>query len=252
MKKEEKKKTAAAGAAAAVVAAAGVAVAGMFGSPAEILEDDGKNAACIDRADAAEAAPATEEDEPEENEEEKKRPGLKAAVSRKLMSLPVAARALVLVPLWAIGSSILLFLGGLWQLVSPALGKVLGAVALAAVIYGVIALGIKALFPNVPLKKLLNRKTVPAICIAGAFAALLDVILPLFISDYQNIRSVVQTVLMTAASGAAVVSFSLIFSRRKKTEEARESEPEPEPEPEIPDEITLEDAGGVFKIKTGK
>ncbi|MBQ7459856.1 MAG: hypothetical protein IJS72_00595 [Oscillospiraceae bacterium] len=248
MKKEEKKKAGAAGAAAAVVAAAGVAVAGMFGSPAEILEDDGKNSAYIDRAEAEEAA-AAGDSEDTEDEEEKKRPGLKAAVSKKLLNLPVAVRALVLVPLWAIGTAILFAMGLVWPMLSPALGKVLGSVALAALVFGAIVLGAKALFPNMPIKKLLNRKTLPAICIAGSAAALLDLIIPLFISDYQNVRSVIQTIIMTSVSGAIIVFLSIILMRGKKK---KESEPKPVQEPEIPKEITLEDAGGSFKIKTGK
>ena len=247
MKKEEKKKAGAAGAAAAVVAAASVAVAGAFSSPAAILDDEDKPAAYVERAEAEESSPESSLDETED-EEEKKKPGLKAAVRKKLLSLPLAVRVLVLVPLWAIGTGIVFLLGGLWQVLSPALGKALGAVAIAALVYGIIALGIKAIFPNVPIKKLLNRKTIPAMCIAGAAAAALDVIFPLFISDYSNIRSVAQTVLMTVCAGTAIIAVSLLISRRKKPEPA----PEPEPEPEIPEEIMFEDAGGSFKIRTGR
>ena len=247
MKKEEKKKAGAAGAAAAVVAAASVAVAGAFSSPAAILDDEDKPAAYVERAEAEESSPESSLDETED-EEEKKKPGLKAAVRKKLLSLPLAVRVLVLVPLWAIGTGIVFLLGGIWQVLSPALGKALGAVAIAALVYGIIALGIKAIFPNVPIKKLLNRKTIPAMCIAGAAAAALDVIFPLFISDYSNIRSVAQTVLMTVCAGTAIIAVSLLISRRKKPEPA----PEPEPEPEIPEEIMLEDAGGSFKIRTGR
>ncbi|MBQ2602238.1 MAG: hypothetical protein II583_02330 [Oscillospiraceae bacterium] len=248
MKKEEKKKAGAAGAAAAVVAAASVAVAGAFSSPAAILEDEDKPSVYVERTETEESSAESSPVETEEDEEERKKPGLKAVVRKKLLSLPLAVRTLVLVPLWAIGTGIIFLLGGLWQVLSPALGKVLGAVALAALVYGIIALGIKALFPNVPIKKLFNRKTIPAVCIAGAAAVAFDVILPLFISDYSNIRSVAQTVLMTIAAGIAIVSMSVIFSRRKKPEPA----PEPEPEPEIPEEIMLEDAGGSFKIRTGR
>ncbi len=247
MKKEEKKKAGAAGAAAAVVAAASVAVAGAFSSPAAILDDEDKPAAYVERAEAEESSPESSLDETED-EEEKKKPGLKAAVRKKLLSLPLAVRVLVLVPLWAIGTGIVFLLGGIWQVLSPALGKALGAVAIAALVYGIIALGIKAIFPNVPIKKLLNRKTIPAMCIAGAAAAALDVIFPLFISDYSNIRSVAQTVLMTVCAGTAIIAVSLLISRRKKPEPA----PEPEPEPEIPEEIMFEDAGGSFKIRTGR
>lgn len=250
MKKEEKKKAGAAGAAAAVVAAASVAVAGAFSSPAAILDDEDKPSAYVERAEAEESSPESSPDDTED-EEEKKKPGLKAAIRNKLLSLPLAVRTLLLVPMWAIGTGIIFLLGGLWSVLSPALGKVLGAVALAALVYGIIALGLKALFPNMPIKKLINRKTLPAVCIAGAVAAALDVILPLLIADYSNIRSVVQTVLMTVVAGIAIVSLSAIFSRRKKPEEPA-PDPEPDTEPEMPEEITFEDAGGSFKIRTGR
>ena len=250
MKKEEKKKAGAAGAAAAVVAAASVAVAGAFSSPAAILDDEDKPSAYVERAEAEESSPESSPDDTED-EEEKKKPGLKAAIRNKLLSLPLAVRTLLLVPMWAIGTGIIFLLGGLWSVLSPALGKVLGAVALAALAYGIIALGLKALFPNMPIKKLINRKTLPAVCIAGAVAAALDVILPLLIADYSNIRSVVQTVLMTVVAGIAIVSLSAIFSRRKRPEEPA-PDPEPDAEPEMPEEITFEDAGGSFKIRTGR
>lgn len=250
MKKEEKKKAGAAGAAAAVVAAASVAVAGAFSSPAAILDDEDKPSAYVERAEAEESSPESSPDDTED-EEEKKKPGLKAAIRNKLLSLPLAVRTLLLVPMWAIGTGIIFLLGGLWSVLSPALGKVLGAVALAALVYGIIALGLKALFPNMPIKKLINRKTLPAVCIAGAVAAALDVILPLLFADYSNIRSVVQTVLMTVVAGIAIVSLSAIFSRRKRPEEPA-PDPEPDAEPEMPEEITFEDAGGSFKIRTGR
>ncbi|MBQ5568314.1 MAG: hypothetical protein IIT41_03615 [Oscillospiraceae bacterium] len=250
MKKEEKKKAGAAGAAAAVVAAASVAVAGAFSSPAAILDDEDKPSAYVERAEAEESSPESSPDDTED-EEEKKKPGLKATIRNKLLSLPLAVRALLLVPMWAIGTGIIFLLGGLWSVLSPALGKVLGAVALAALVYGIIALGLKALFPNMPIKKLINRKTLPAVCIAGAVAAALDVILPLLFADYSNIRSVVQTVLMTVVAGIAIVSLSAIFSRRKRPEEPA-PDPEPDAEPEMPEEITFEDAGGSFKIRTGR
>ena len=250
MKKEEKKKAGAAGAAAAVVAAASVAVAGAFSSPAAILDDEDKPSAYVERAEAEESSPESSPDDTED-EEEKKKPGLKAAIRNKLLSLPLAVRTLLLVPMWAIGTGIIFLLGGLWSVLSPALGKLLGAVALAALVYGIIALGLKALFPNMPIKKLINRKTLPAVCIAGAVAAALDVILPLLIADYSNIRSVVQTVLMTVVAGIAIVSLSAIFSRRKRPEEPA-PDPEPDAKPEMPEEITFEDAGGSFKIRTGR
>ena len=250
MKKEEKKKAGAAGAAAAVVAAASVAVAGAFSSPAAILDDEDKPSAYVERAEAEESSPESSPDDTED-EEEKKKPGLKAAIRNKLLSLPLAVRTLLLVPMWAIGTGIIFLLGGLWSVLSPALGKVLGAVALAALVYGIIALGLKALFPNMPIKKLINRKTLPAVCIAGAVAAALDVILPLLIADYSNIRSVVQTVLMTVVAGIAIVSLSAIVSRRKRPEEPA-PDPEPDAKPEMPEEITFEDAGGSFKIRTGR
>ena len=250
MKKEEKKKAGAAGAAAAVVAAASVAVAGAFSSPAAILDDEDKPSAYVERAEAEESSPESSPDDTED-EEEKKKPGLKAAIRNKLLSLPLAVRTLLLVPMWAIGTGIIFLLGGLWSVLSPALGKLLGAVALAALVYGIIALGLKALFPNMPIKKLINRKTLPAVCIAGAVAAALDVILPLLFADYSNIRSVVQTVLMTVVAGIAIVSISVLISRKKKPEEPA-PDPEPDAKPEMPEEITFEDAGGSFKIRTGR
>lgn len=228
------KKKRAAAVAAAAVTAAGMAVGGAFSSPRDLLQpDDGPVPAPITEmlvpawAEVPGGAAAGEpgEDGPEEEGEEL--PGRFSPAARFrawVLKLPLAVRAAAGVPLWCLGWLALTVLSGLWNaLLSPALGTVLGWAVLALALVGAFLLSVKAALPDVPIKKLVNRRNLLCLLLGTAAIALLDAALPLFFQDYERGRALFRAV-CTAGLWCAVTAVALRRERRAETP----AEPEPE------------------------
>ena len=161
----------------------GVGVNTAFDSPDEIMLSDIKEPTPIVQEyepyepPRAEAAP-----EPVEAPAEEKR-GFKAWVQ----SLPAAVRGAVVVPLYGIGAVVTHLLGVFFSgVMAPALASILKWVLLAAVIFGAVALVLKLLFPNIPLKKLLSPKLFLFVLLGVAAVQILDRVLPLIFNDYES------------------------------------------------------------------
>ncbi len=175
----EKKKLIAAGA--AVAATASLAVGGLFSSPADLLSQQAPTPVVLELTsdDAGE--------EPSGTEEEKQRGGVRTACRNWVQSLPLGVRALVGVPLWTVGWLLLSALSLLWTgLLSPVAGGIAGWLCLAALLLGVLTLTAKAMFPHMPLKKILNRRSVAGVLIGTALLAAADRLLPLVWDEYSR------------------------------------------------------------------
>ena len=196
MEKEKKAKIAAS----AVAAATGVSilVGGLFQSPADLARDD--RAKTISPPAYEYVMPVLPDDdggdgggddgEEEVLSEEKRRGGWKAALREQILRLPWGVRAFIGVPLWAVGFILLTGLSALWSAVlSPVMGTVVGWACTAAVILAIVFCSVKAAFPDLPVKKILNRKTVPTVIIGVAAAAAADALLPLALEHYDEIRN---------------------------------------------------------------
>ena len=156
MARKSKKTSMAASSAVAAVTAAGVLVGGAFASPDDILNDgpdaivqtlDSGTPIEIDSGGADGGA------EEEEGEEETKR-SLTGSVRRLVLSAPVGVRAVVAVPLWALGTAVIALASSLWSAVlSPVASTVLSWLAFAALAVLIFALAVKTVFPDLPLKR---------------------------------------------------------------------------------------------------
>ncbi len=253
-KKKDKKRnvTAVAATVAAVATAAGVTVASTFDTPAQLLPEAMSGPpAWSDRitTQAEEVAPAAEDDE-EEDEEKKKKAGLKAGLQQGMLSLPLPVRLLLLLPLWLLGSG-LLYLGGLGlQLLGPTAGKLLGFLLTAALLAALFFLGVKLAFPDLPLKKILNKKTLPVLGLAAVGIFLLDLILAAVWEDYDRYRALWQILVLLLP--AAALSLGFIRRRLRHQRAAELAAPEPEPVPDEPETLTFIDQGGTFTIQVPK
>ena len=180
--KKKSKKAKAAGAAAAAVIVASTAVAGAFDS----IEDLAQAAATM--------PPQTEivqmvdmdmgvdipDDEDATDEKEK---GIRAAIRRRVLSLPRPVRVAVGVPLYALGCGILQVLDLIWlHLLSPIAGTLLKYLLLVAVIFGATAIILKLLYPERKLKEFFRPKNIAGILISVAavfgFEKVLDLVWP--------------------------------------------------------------------------
>ena len=235
-KKKKWKKKAAVGMVAAATSAS-VLVGGAFDSPADLLNpdnnngDDGSPTPIVETVSLHTAAAAVDDgssgDEDDGDQERRQR---FPAVRRWVQSQPAAVRALVGVPLWCVGwgiSSALALLGQ--AAMTPLGGRILSWILAAVAAVLVFALTAKAIFPNVPLKKLLRPRNV--LIVLGGMAALgaADTLLSVFWKDYPPIGQLLRLVGGALMITAACLSTRKLLRRHAKAEEAPEEQPaEPE------------------------
>ena len=229
-KEERKKKALRAGVAA--VTSAGVLLGGLFSSPDALLapEQDLNPVAIVQNDNDGDDLDSGDDGESEEQEERRERTGLRAALRQRILRLPLAVRVFVLVPLWALGWGIWTAASGLWtMLLGPIAGKAVSWLFLLAALLGAVALGMKAIFPNMPLKKIFNKKSLLGLLLGGLGLGAVDLTVPLFWDGYEELAHVLR------ASGVALILGTLSFAlirriRRKKAEEPSEAEEEPSQE----------------------
>ena len=243
----------------AVITAASMLAGGIFHSPANMPEDgvtlpppivldeddldgDGKNKKNPPPENVEpepETAPETvapAEQEPALPEEEKR--GLRRwwgnlRFSQRLLLIPLAALLG-----WGLFTLAAAFLPGL-------LGKIVAWLAtLAALAFGFIATE-KAIFPDIPIKKLLRSRNFAGLVVGLVSLGAADLVLPLVWSGYSKLELLFHALGLVLVFTGAGVS----FARRTKREEDRarlegeaaKPETEPEPEPEEPRPLTRED-----------
>lgn len=211
----------------ALTAAAGVLIGGLFHSPADLLHDPAEP---FDRniAPAAIELVLTEEeedpdpdtdgsgDDPEEEEEEKKR-SIKDALREMILRVPAGIRGVVFLPLWVIGWLLINGVTALWGAVlSPVMSTVLGWVCIAGVILLCLAGVIKTAFPNIPLKKILSKKTIIGVLAGVVLCAAADLILPMVWGGYERLQSIARFAGASAVLGGVSIPFFIKNRKRKE------------------------------------
>ena len=216
----------------AVVTSASVLVGGLFSSPDALLapEQDLNPVAISQNDNDQDGDEEDEESEEEEEEIESEAIGLLAKLRLKLLQLPLAVRVFVLVPLWAIGFTIWTVAGGLWTtLLGPIAGKAVSWLFLLAARLGAVVLGMKAVFPDLPLKKIVNKKSILGLVLGGLALGVADLTVPMFWDGYEALAHVMKASGMAAILGS--VSFALIKRtlKKKKAEAVPAEGPAEEP-----------------------
>ena len=233
MEKKRSVKGKAAASAVAAVTAAGVLVGGAFADPDDILSNDPD--AIVQTMDAGSqiddggAGPGDGEEEEEES-----RRGLKGGVRRIVRAAPVEVRALVAVPLWALGTVVIALANSLWSTVlSPVAATVLGWLGIALMAVLVFALAAKTVFPNMPWKKILNKHSILTIVILCFLCGVLDAVLPFFWEDYTQLSKLLKVLGSFVCTGVPVAFFVRRHNRKRKEIAAEAVEDAPEAEPEL-------------------
>lgn len=174
MEKKNWKKKAAVGVICAATGA-GVLVNGAIDTPNDLLEDDVAAVTIEAQADDDMAA---------SNDDERKGSPLR----RWLLSLPLPVRALIGIPLWALGWGITELFALLGQAALTPLGHTILSWLLTALLaVGVFAATAKAIFPDLPLKKILRPRNILIVAGGVLLFGVLDTVLPLFWTDYPPI-----------------------------------------------------------------
>ena len=222
MKKRNWKKRAAAGAV-ATAAGAGLLVGAAFDSPADFL-NDADTIAITAHADDDGGDMMTGGDE----DEERSRKG--SPLRRYVQGLPAWVRLGVCLPLWCIGTALQYLLSLLYRAALTPLGStILSWVVAAAMVLGVFALTAKAMFPDIPLKKLLRPRHFLWLLGGVALLAVADIVMPYYWEDWVTLGKILRL-----AGTAALVGLGALALRRI----GKRFVPDPAPE-ETPEEPPL-------------
>ncbi len=242
-RRSKRRKKQAAATAVAAVTSAGVVMGGLFASPDDLLNGEGGADApdavveTLAPAGGADDGAADHDEDSGGIEDEERRKSFRSRARERILQAPWGVRALIGVPLWALGHLILAGLSALWGTVlSPVLGTVLGWILTAALILFVFAAVMKALFPDLPLKKILNKRSFLTFLIGTAALGLLDAVLPLFWDGYAKIADVLRLLGATGLLGAGIAVFARRERKRREKAKAAARETTPDPGPETMEE----------------
>lgn len=242
-RRQERKRRLASGAV-ALVTSASVLVGGIFNSPALMPDDenpvpqivytenddddldgsgdDGDDGGTEQTGESA-AAAAEQEAPPEVWDDERRK--LRVPLAVRLLAIPVAGLLC-----WLVVTGATALLG---PVLGPIVGNILSWALLLAALLGGFAAAVKAVFPDLPLKKILNKRSITGVLIGGAALAAADIVLPLFWAEYTRVEAIVRALGILAVIGTASGSFTLRELRRRRAEaEAAAEEPPEEEEPE--------------------
>ena len=120
--KEKRGKTALVAGGLAALTALGLTVGSLFDSPSDLLQDDPATVLVSVQPDAAPDGGDGGDGDAEtlDESERKRRGGVKATLREQILSVPLALRLLVVLPLWLLGSGVSIFATALWTAVSAA------------------------------------------------------------------------------------------------------------------------------------
>ena len=238
---EDKKKRAAAAAVAAVTAGS-VVVGGLFTDPDDLLSNDAPAPITAtldstgDGGDDGDSGAATDQEEQQAAES-----GLRDKLRARILALPLWVRLVFILPFWALGFGVTSVATALWAAVlSPLMSSALGWVVMIAAMVGAFALAAKAIFPDMPWRKIVNRRTVPVIIVLGVLLGAADLILPAFWTGYIKIRAIVRLVGTLGIVGGVTTAFA-VRRHKKRMAEIAASEPDEETAEEILKPLTHED-----------
>ncbi len=206
------KKTATASAL-ALLTAASVVTGSLFNSPAALLPDDG-GAGIIYNVSSDGGADDDAGAQEGENGESRRRSGACAVLRERILRLPLLVRLLVILPLWALGSAILAAAGALWTVFSPVVGRTAFFALVLALLLGAAAMAAKAVFPDLPLKKLLSRRGLAALVLGAAGLSAADAVLGAAWADYARAKEIVVPILFFLA--LCGVSLPLLLGEQKR------------------------------------
>ena len=229
--------------AAALITAASLVTGRTFNTAGELLRPEDEVAPPPAYTDTLLPDDGDDADTGDENDERRGR-NQKLTLRERIARLPLALRLTVFLPLWLLGQLFLGWAAVLWPLLSPLLGHIGAFALLLLMLLGLFLLGAKALFPNVPLKKLLNKKSFAVLLIGAVALGAVDLALSLAGSEAQTARRLVSAVGSLLVLGSAALP--VVLGRAKALPEPlAEAEEDAPPE----DTLTFDDGAGEFTIR---
>lgn len=184
------------------IASLGLMVAGAFASPKDILEYS--NEQDLDNKNTSTLS----------GDNYFKYETIKQSVLEKT---PLILRAIIGVPLWIIGTLLIKLFNGFIKLaLSPIISFLLGWLFIFLILFGIILLCLKLIFPNKKLKELINKKLIITCLIGSLTIRLSQIILPKVWNDYSYYEFSITLIL-----GLIVILIVLIPALIKKGKEPK-------------------------------
>ena len=242
MDDKQKQKAAAAAAVAAVITASGAAVDANFDNPADILQQSAVDPKVqhIDWSPDQDGSSTVQDDEKAKKAEQKKG----NAFQEWILSLPLAVRAVVILPIWFVGHLAMMGASMLFTALSPVWSWILTFVLMTLIIGAAFAVSAKAMFPDLPWGKIINRHTIKGILIASVLAFVLNLVLGMFWPAYAQFKNIITGGITIIAIGSLMGWFA-----RRQMRLRREEPKEVLPEVEDSDELVYSSLGHTFTIR---
>lgn len=202
MNKDKKKKAKLVTTLGTAIASLGLMVAGAFASPEDILEYskdqelDNKNTTTLS------------------GDNYYKYETIKENIIEKI---PLMIRAIIGVPLWLLGSFLIKLFNGVLKLVlSPFISFLLGWLFIFLLLFGIIILCLKMIFPDKKIKELINIKIIVIVLIGSLLIRISQIVLPKIWNDYTYYEYAITLIL-----GLLVILSIVIPALIKKSKEPK-------------------------------
>ena len=133
-----------------------------------------------------------------------------------IYKLPKFIRIIFIVPMWFLGTFISFMLNKLLKLLSPILGLIIDFIVSTLISLLIIVICVKILFPNLSLKKILNKKTILTVVIGNFILFILDIIMPHIYPDYTFYRNLCKLIVRTIIIIILLIPFIKLFIKKNK------------------------------------
>lgn len=144
--------------------------------------------------DIDEYGSTTLDDDDEDADEKKGNVGIAARIRQAVLSLPLAVRLLIIMPLWAVGTAIMTVVSVLGRaIVASPIGAFILSVAVGfGILLVLFVTTAKVIFPDVPLSRILTKGHVTTLLVIALGLAGADAVAPLFWAKYPIVSGAVK------------------------------------------------------------
>jgi len=198
--------------------ALGIILGGTFDSPAQLLENQlAQPLPAVTDVLIADAGDNDSSDDDAALAGEERKKGLRARFRERVMAMPYYLRACVGLPLWCLGWFILSAAGLIWEpVLSPVLSLLLNCLCVGGIIAAVLIMTVKAAFPDMPVKKILSRRSLNTVFVGSLFFGIAGALMQIFLPDYQRFRDIAEGIIILSVLAAAAVPLIRRESRRRR------------------------------------
>lgn len=185
-----------------------------FSSPADIVDEQTaanyRPAPVVMDIDDVISAPV-DDSEDDADEQKSSRGGFFARFRQAILTMPQSVRVVIVLPLWVVGTALLTAISFLWNVIfaSPFGAFIASLAAGFAILTGLFTATAKALFPDIPIRKLLCGRNLIILGITALLLSLIDAAAPLYWHQYPLAAALVKI-----AAGGTVIGILSVRANR--------------------------------------